>query len=101
MILLAHAPNVADAAIRYPSIGIQLSGHTHGGQVRIPGIGPVVLPDQSWRYPSGLYQVPRKGSDRALWVYTNRGLGVSDLPIRFACRPEVGIITLRSKPNPG
>ena len=94
-ILLAHAPNVADAAINYPSIAIQFSGHTHGGQVHIPGVGPLVLPDQSWRYPSGLYNVPRAESQQPLWVYTNRGLGVAELPLRFACRPEVTIVTLK------
>ncbi len=97
VILLAHTPNYADVSIHDRRIVLQLSGHSHGGQVRIPGFGPVVLPDQAWRFPVGLYQVKSaERNGRALWVYTNRGLGLAEIPIRFNCRPEVTIFTLRS-----
>lgn len=97
VILLAHTPNFADVSVHDRRVVLQLSGHSHGGQVRIPGFGPVVLPDQAWRFPVGLYRVSSpERNGRALWVYTNRGLGLAEIPIRFNCRPEVTIFTLRS-----
>ncbi len=89
-ILLAHEPDVADETMKR-KIALQLSGHSHGGQVRIPGIGPLVLPAMGRKYPAGLYQVGNG------FLYTNRGLGVIFPPVRFNCRPEMTFITLRSK----
>jgi hypothetical protein len=85
-LLLAHEPDFADYAARFP-VDLQLSGHSHGGQVRLPGIGALVLPALAEKYPVGLNQV---GS---LQVYTNRGLGVINPPVRFYC-PEVTFVTL-------
>ncbi|MHB8625396.1 MAG: metallophosphoesterase [Aggregatilineales bacterium] len=97
VILLAHTPNFADVSVYDSRIVLQLSGHSHGGQVRIPGFGPIVLPDQAWRFPVGLYRAnSAEKNGRALWVYTNRGLGLAEVPMRFNCRPEVTIFTLRS-----
>ncbi len=86
-ILLAHEPDFADHAARFP-IDLQLSGHSHGGQVRLPGVGALVLPRMAEKYPQGLNQV---GS---LQLYTNRGLGVVSPPVRFNCPPEVTLVTL-------
>ena len=69
-------------------VDLQLSGHSHGGQVRLPGIGALVLPALAEKYPIGLNQV---GS---LQVYTNRGLGVINPPVRLYCPPEVTFVTL-------
>jgi predicted MPP superfamily phosphohydrolase len=88
-LLLAHEPDFADYAARFP-VDLQLSGHSHGGQVRLPGIGALVLPKLAKKYPVGLNQV---GS---LQVYTNRGLGVINPPVRFYCPPEVTFVTLFS-----
>jgi predicted MPP superfamily phosphohydrolase len=88
-LLLAHEPDFADYAARFP-VDLQLSGHSHGGQVRLPGIGALILPDLAKKYPVGLNQV---GS---LQVYTNRGLGVINPPVRFYCPPEVTFVTLFS-----
>jgi len=88
-LLLAHEPDFADYAARFP-VDLQLSGHSHGGQVRLPGIGALILPDLAKKYPIGLNQV---GS---LQVYTNRGLGVINPPVRFYCPPEVTFVTLFS-----
>jgi predicted MPP superfamily phosphohydrolase len=88
-ILLVHEPDFADRAARCP-IDLQLSGHTHGGQIRLPGIGPLLLPVLGRKYPMGLYKV------RDTWVYTNRGLGVTRPPLRFNCRPEITLFTLHS-----
>ena len=86
-ILLAHEPDFADHAARFP-VDVQLSGHSHGGQVRLPGIGALVLPAMANKYPIGLNRVGR------LQVYTNRGLGVINPPVRFHCPPEVTFVTL-------
>lgn len=86
-ILLAHEPDFADRAARFP-VDLQLSGHSHGGQVRLPGVGAVILPAMAQRYPQGLNRV---GS---LQVYTNRGIGVISPPVRFNCPPEVTFLTV-------
>lgn len=88
-LLLAHEPDFADYAARFP-VDLQLSGHSHGGQVRLPGIGALILPTLARKYPIGLNRV---GS---LQVYTNRGLGVINPPVRFYCPPEVTFVTLFS-----
>jgi predicted MPP superfamily phosphohydrolase len=86
-VLLAHEPDFADYAARFP-VDLQLSGHSHGGQVRIPGIGPIVLPAMARKYHTGLNRVGN------LQVYTSRGLGVINPPVRLNCPPEVSFITL-------
>lgn len=90
-ILLAHEPDFADDAARYP-FDLQLSGHSHGGQVRIPFLPPLYLPDLAKKYVMGTYQVG------PLPLYTNAGIGTVDAPIRFNCPPEVTLLTLRSAP---
>jgi uncharacterized protein len=87
-ILLAHEPDYADQAAFFP-VDLQLSGHSHGGQVWIPGIGAPWLPKMSRRYPRGLYRINN------LTLYTNIGIGTIRAPIRLNCPPEVTLITLR------
>lgn len=89
-ILLCHEPDFADEAARH-GIHLQLSGHSHGGQVRLPGAGPIVLPRYAHKYPYRLQQV---GETRTQ-VYTTSGVGVTFPPIRINCRPEVALLTLR------
>ncbi len=88
-ILLIHEPDFADTAAADGRVSLQLSGHSHGGQVRLPFIGALELPSWGRRYDLGLYRV------RDMTLYTNRGIGVSDVPVRFNCPPEVTEITLR------
>ena len=88
--LLAHEPDFADEA-SLTSVDLQLSGHSHGGQVWIPGIGAPWLPPLARRYPRGLYKVGN------LTLYTNLGIGTIRAPIRINCPPEITLITLRSK----
>ncbi len=88
-ILLAHEPDYADQAARFP-VDLQLSGHSHGGQIWIPGIGAPWLPNMSRKYPRGLYKIGD------LTLYTNMGIGTIRAPIRINCPPEVTLITLRS-----
>jgi predicted MPP superfamily phosphohydrolase len=87
-IVLAHEPDTIDYYSQRVPIDLQLSGHSHGGQIRLPGIGPVVLPRWGKRYPRGLYQV--KGSQ----LFTSQGIGMVDLPVRVNCPPEIAEITL-------
>lgn len=87
-ILLVHEPDFADVAAQNSRIDLQVSGHSHGGQVRIPFHGPIVLPPLSRRYAQGLYQT------KNLIHYTNNGLGMLPPQIRFGCRPEIALFEL-------
>jgi len=87
-ILLAHEPDVIDQFSHAAPITLQLSGHTHGGQIRLPWLGTLVLPKLGEKYVHGLYRV--NGSQ----LYTNRGLGMVSMPIRFNCPPEITELTL-------
>ncbi len=87
-ILLAHEPDYARHVSRYP-VDLQLSGHSHGGQVRLPFLPPLYEPPLARRYIAGLYRVG------PLTLYTNRGLGTVLAPIRFDCPPEITLFTLR------
>ena len=90
-ILLAHEPDFADVSSATGRFDLQLSGHSHGGQVRMPFWGPLILPPFSQRYSGGLYEVGD------MLQYTNRGLGFVDARLRFLCRPEVTVFTLRCR----
>ena len=89
-VLLAHEPDYAEVVRRYP-VDLQLSGHSHGGQVRLPFYGAPILPFLAKKYPIGLQRAD------AMWVYTNRGIGVVSPPVRFNCRPEITLLTLRHR----
>jgi predicted MPP superfamily phosphohydrolase len=94
-ILLAHEPDLADQVGPADQIALQLSGHSHGGQVRLPFVGPLFLPPLGRKYPAGLARAPH------CQVYTSRGVGVTGAPIRFACPPEIALIQLhRAKEDP-
>lgn len=88
VILLAHEPDYADFVARYP-VDLQLSGHSHGGQVRVPFIRPLWLPALAKKYVWGLYTIG------GLTLYTNPGLGTVGAPVRMNCPPEITLLTLR------
>ncbi|MBK8985983.1 MAG: metallophosphoesterase [Chloroflexi bacterium] len=91
VVLLLHEPDLADEYARYPQIALQLSGHSHGGQVRFPRLGgALILPHLGRKYDMGLFRV------QEMWLYTNRGIGVTNEPIRLNCPPEITEITLVS-----
>ncbi|WP_042121680.1 metallophosphoesterase [Paenibacillus senegalensis] len=94
IILLSHAPDFADRISNDFPVSFQASGHSHGGQVRLPGIGHLTAPLYGRKYVNGLY--PLKEGE--LMLYTNRGIGLSVFPIRFWCKPEITLITLKTKP---
>jgi uncharacterized protein len=87
-VLLAHEPDYADEVVRYP-VDLQLSGHSHGGQVRFPFVPPLFMPDLGKKYIWGLYKIGN------LTLYTNAGIGTVRLAVRFNCPPEITLITLR------
>ena len=88
VMLLAHEPDFADEAARYP-VDLQLSGHSHGGQIRLPLLRPPMLPKLGRKYPRGLRTIGRTA------LYTNVGLGTIIVPIRILAAPEVTLLTLR------
>jgi predicted MPP superfamily phosphohydrolase len=89
IVLLSHNPDVFfEAAAR--GVSLVLSGHTHGGQVRIPG-GPVLVRMSRYRLDDGRFRFG--GAE----LVVSRGLGVSGLPLRLGCPPEVVRLTLRGQ----
>jgi predicted MPP superfamily phosphohydrolase len=88
VILLAHEPDYADHAAKFP-IDLQLSGHSHGGQIRIPLLPPLYLPTLGKKYILGTYRIG------PLTLYTNAGLGTIGVPARLNCPPEITLLTLR------
>jgi len=90
-ILLAHEPDFADESAATGRFALQLSGHTHGGQIVAPLVGPLLLPALGRKYPSGCYQV---GS---MIQYTNRGVGVVSPFVRINCRPEITVFKLHAQ----
>ncbi len=91
-LVLVHEPDYFDNVLDSPyRVDLQLSGHSHGGQVQIPFIGPIILPPLAKKYPHGVY------SHNGTLLYTNRGLGVVRPPVRFNCPPEISLVELRKK----
>jgi hypothetical protein len=92
VMLMSHAPDYVDDLLTHPggqAVDLVLSGHTHGGQIRLPFLGPMVLPLMGRKYVDGLFRFGRTQ------LYVNRGLGTVGVPFRFACPPEITLITLR------
>jgi predicted MPP superfamily phosphohydrolase len=93
VILMCHAPDYVDQLREHPAgqaVSLVLSGHTHGGQIQLPVIGPLWLPPGGRKYVQGLFQL---GTTQ---LYVNRGIGSVGAPFRFNCRPEITVITLHS-----
>jgi predicted MPP superfamily phosphohydrolase len=91
VLFMAHEPDFADRVIQHPryrNIDVMLSGHTHGGQVRLPFVGPLVLPPMGKKYIEGLFHLGH------MQLFVNRGLGTVGLPFRLNCPPEISQLTL-------
>ena len=84
--VLAHNPRTVEylAGLR---CDLMLSGHTHGGQVHLPGIGRPTLSRRARRFAAGMY---RHGHTQ---VYVNKGVGFG-FRVRYGVRPEVAVLTL-------
>lgn len=89
-VLLAHEPDYADISAKTGRFDLQISGHTHGGQVDLPIFGRLFLPKYAKKYPCGLYKVD------GMWLYTNRGLGTTHFPIRYNAKSEITVYTLET-----
>lgn len=89
-IILAHEPDAFDDIARVYAPQLQLSGHTHGGQCRVPFIKKAPFtPYYGRKYIDGHYQIG------ASQLFVSSGLGTSGLRVRFACRPEIALITIK------
>jgi predicted MPP superfamily phosphohydrolase len=88
VVLLAHEPDFADESSLDGRVSLQLSGHSHGGQICLPGLGPIASAPHAQKYVQGLYNV------NGTRVYTTRGIGTGPIPHRINCPPEVTEITL-------
>ncbi|WP_163536659.1 metallophosphoesterase [Gracilibacillus sp. YIM 98692] len=91
-ILLSHEPDYADLIKNFP-VDVQLSGHSHGGQVQIPFLGYIYTPYLAEKYVEGHYQI----GEKPLQLYVSRGIGTTRLPYRFFCKPEITLYQLSSK----
>lgn len=89
VLLMVHEPDYADEVANYP-VDVQLSGHSHGGQVQIPFFGYLVTPPYAEKYVEGRHTIGN------LDLYVSRGLGTTRLPYRFLCKPEITIHTLKN-----
>lgn len=92
VILMCHEPDFIDTIVRHSRgalVDLVLSGHSHGGQVRLPFYGPLQLPPLGKKYPEGRYRFNQTQ------LYVNRGIGTVELPVRFNCPPEITHITLQ------
>jgi hypothetical protein len=97
-ILLHHSPDAVDELAGTPA-DLFLCGHTHGGQVRLPGWGALITMTRlNKRYEMGRYRVepPATGNPRGTDMFVSRGVGMSGIGprLRFLCPPEVAVIEL-------
>jgi predicted MPP superfamily phosphohydrolase len=90
-ILLAHEPDFADISATTGRFSLQISGHSHGGQFMIPGIGTFIRGPHFLKYPIGKYKVGD------MIQYTNRGLGTNIFWLRINCPPEITVFNLKSQ----
>ena len=82
-LLMMHEPDMAPLLCYDKHIAIQFSGHTHGGQVRVPGYGALRLPPWGKKFQAGLYNV------KGMPLYVNRGVGTIGVHVRFLGPPEI------------
>lgn len=87
-IVLVHEPDIAPQIATYP-INLQLSGHSHGGQVQIPFLGAIITPSLAKEYIEGFYSI------QGLTLYVNRGIGRTRVPFRFMSKPEITLFILQ------
>ncbi len=90
-VLLAHAPEIYEEAAQ-AGVDLYLTGHTHAGQIRLPGLGALRQNANCPRaYAAGHWR------HRGMQGYTSAGVGCSSLPVRFGCPPEIVLLELRSE----
>jgi predicted MPP superfamily phosphohydrolase len=92
VLLMCHAPDYADKVVAHPRghlVDFMVSGHSHGGQVRIPFLPAYHLPEGGRKYIEGLFRFNQ------MQLYVNRGIGTVGLPFRLNCPPEITLFTLQ------
>lgn len=90
-VLAVHTPELYDEATE-AGIDLYLCGHTHGGQIRLPFLGPILLnADCPRSFGRGFWQ------HKGMKGYTHPGTGCSMVPVRFNCPPEIGLIELKRR----
>lgn len=89
-IVLCHEPDIVDEVLDY-NVNLMIAGHTHGGQVRIPGITEKMLPPYGEKYIKGLYEFNNSSETK---LYVSAGLGMTKLPLRFMAYPDISFLTL-------
>lgn len=92
-LLISHAPDITQY-VKGRKVDLQLSGHSHGGQVRFPVIGAPFTAPYGSKYVKGLYQVE---DDKEMLVYVNSGIGTSQLPYRFLNLPEISLLLIENE----
>jgi hypothetical protein len=91
-IAVSHAPDGLPF-VRGLGVSLLLAGHTHGGQIALPGPRPLIVPGPlGRRWPFGLHRI-----DAELTLFVSRGVGATELPIRTFAPPDVAVITLRGR----
>jgi len=95
-ILFCHEPDIADLILPY-NIDFMTAGHTHGGQISLPGYKHVFFPAYGQKYLKGSYSFE---NDRQTLLYVNSGIGMTKLPFRFMARAEVTFITITNPEAP-
>jgi hypothetical protein len=88
-LILCHEPDFADLSAQTGLFDLQLSGHSHAGQIALPRFGRLYLPNYARRYPYGLYDLP------GLRLYTTSGLGTTGLELRWNAPAEMALLTLQ------
>jgi uncharacterized protein len=86
-LLLMHYPAMANQLHEH-RFDLILAGHSHGGQVRLPFVGALIVPHGVGPYDFGYYQTP--GGP----LYVNAGIGTYRIPVRWNCRPEITVVTM-------
>ncbi|MBY0599923.1 metallophosphoesterase [Bacillus bingmayongensis] len=97
-LLLVHEPDAVDQIFEYP-VDLQISGHSHGGQVQLPFIGPIITTSLANKYVEGLYSL--EGKSEPLQLYVNRGIGTTRMPVRFLSKPELSVFSLKRTSSHG
>lgn len=89
VLLARHEPDTFDLDSD-ARVALQVSGHSHGGQICAPFYGPIFLPGYGRKYPHGLY---RKGPSS---LFTTRGIGTLKIPVRILAAPELALLSLKA-----
>ena len=92
-LFISHAPDVVERVKNY-ALDLQLSGHSHGGQVRIPFLGAPFTPPYGEEYVKGFYQIEESSG---MCLYVNSGIGTSQVPYRFMNLPEITLLYIKNE----